>query len=432
MKKEVILVLAIILCSGFLSAAYDVTPSSFSSEIYTSTQYNITINNTDSGNNNITQVNVTLPGNLTFFSGTNGTSSESSFSNTSSVISWTNSTYIITSSKFSSSLESFWFNANSTGLGNYNLTVKILNSSGSSVTKNISLTISDTTNPSINFVDPTPSDSSSISQNFIPVNITASDNFMMDTIIAFIYDNDSMLENSTSFTSSALFNFTSLNDGTYYINATVNDTSGNEASTSTREITIDTVNETSGTAETNETCIPNWGCSNWSECVGGTQVRTCSDTNLCGDSSTKPEEERECNGECTPNWECTDWSPESCSEGDSQTRTCNDINSCGDQSSKPSEERLCPESSGSFVLYSIVAGIMLMIIIGIVTVIYLIKGKVSEEPKDDGKKFLPKSPLPKKRPKGKMLRRIPRLPMKKGQMPRRNASSKRFPPRFRR
>ncbi len=43
-----------------------------------------------------------------------------------------------------------------------------------------------------------------------------------------------------------------------------------------------------------ETCIENWGCTEWSECSDGTQTRTCTDSNNCGTTVDKPEEIRSC------------------------------------------------------------------------------------------------------------------------------------------
>lgn len=41
-------------------------------------------------------------------------------------------------------------------------------------------------------------------------------------------------------------------------------------------------------------CIPNWQCEEWSECINGAQTRTCVDVNECGTEQGKPEQEREC------------------------------------------------------------------------------------------------------------------------------------------
>ncbi|NIM47350.1 MAG: hypothetical protein GTN40_04320 [Candidatus Aenigmarchaeota archaeon] len=45
-----------------------------------------------------------------------------------------------------------------------------------------------------------------------------------------------------------------------------------------------------------EACIENWDCTDWSECVGGTQTRTCTDLNDCGTTYDAPDpfESRSC------------------------------------------------------------------------------------------------------------------------------------------
>jgi len=41
-------------------------------------------------------------------------------------------------------------------------------------------------------------------------------------------------------------------------------------------------------------CVENWQCTEWSECINGTQTRTCTDLNACGTTLNKPEEQRSC------------------------------------------------------------------------------------------------------------------------------------------
>ncbi|MFH1256601.1 MAG: hypothetical protein V1494_04900 [Candidatus Diapherotrites archaeon] len=42
------------------------------------------------------------------------------------------------------------------------------------------------------------------------------------------------------------------------------------------------------------TCTENWNCAQWSSCSGGTQTRTCTDTNNCGTTVYKPAETQSC------------------------------------------------------------------------------------------------------------------------------------------
>ncbi len=41
-------------------------------------------------------------------------------------------------------------------------------------------------------------------------------------------------------------------------------------------------------------CNESWECGNWSECINGTQGRTCTDLNSCGTEELKPNEIQEC------------------------------------------------------------------------------------------------------------------------------------------
>ncbi|MDP1695713.1 MAG: PQQ-binding-like beta-propeller repeat protein, partial [archaeon] len=75
-------------------------------------------------------------------------------------------------------------------------------------------------------------------------------------------------------------------------------------------------------------CVPSQSCGSWSKCNKlGSQSRTCTDG--CGSSST---ESQDCVIDCTPNWQCSSWG--ACSGG-SSSRSCSDANSCGDDSGKP-------------------------------------------------------------------------------------------------
>ncbi len=89
-------------------------------------------------------------------------------------------------------------------------------------------------------------------------------------------------------------------------------------------------------------CTPDWNCSSWGECVEGSQERTCTDVNECGEDEGKPEETKSC--ECVSEWNCTDWSE--CVNG-SQERTCTDEHSCGDISGKPVEVQNCTASQNA-------------------------------------------------------------------------------------
>ncbi len=89
---------------------------------------------------------------------------------------------------------------------------------------------------------------------------------------------------------------------------------------------------------TNPNCTSNWQCGAWSVCAGGTQTRSCNDTNQCGTTDGQPPLSQTCTVQCTPNWQCGAWSV--CANG-SQTRSCTDQNSCGTTDGQPPLSQSC-------------------------------------------------------------------------------------------
>lgn len=89
------------------------------------------------------------------------------------------------------------------------------------------------------------------------------------------------------------FTFTPQNSGNYMV--------GESAYTS-QDITNPFTGSCSGmtldTFDVQQACTPNWQCSAWSTCNGGTQTRTCTDSNSCGTSSGKPSESQSCTVQC--------------------------------------------------------------------------------------------------------------------------------------
>lgn len=90
------------------------------------------------------------------------------------------------------------------------------------------------------------------------------------------------------------------------------------------------------------TCTENWTCSAWSACSGGTQTRTCFDSNNCSTTTNRPTLSQSCTSTCSPNWSCSDWS--SCSNNQ-QTRTCTDSNGCGITTGQPALAQSCSATS---------------------------------------------------------------------------------------
>ena len=92
--------------------------------------------------------------------------------------------------------------------------------------------------PTISFVAPTETSGDSLGRNYIQVNVTASDT-NLDKIIIRLYNSSSdLINSSTTSTSPNFINFTGLSAGTYFFNATANDTANNENSTATRNVSL--------------------------------------------------------------------------------------------------------------------------------------------------------------------------------------------------
>lgn len=99
------------------------------------------------------------------------------------------------------------------------------------------------------------------------------------------------------------------------------------------------------TVEAISTCVEDWTCSDWLDCVKNQQKRICVDYNRCGTTEEKPAETRACVSEmlCNHEWTCTEWSE--CQDG-TQTRTCTDKSPCGTEEGKPAESQACGLDTG--------------------------------------------------------------------------------------
>ena len=95
----------------------------------------------------------------------------------------------------------------------------------------------DNVNPQIQFVNLTMTEGT-YTQYSIYANVTAWDNVNISTIIINLYNSTGLVQSNVSFTSPLFINFTNLPYATYYLNATVNDTSNNINSTETRIIIL--------------------------------------------------------------------------------------------------------------------------------------------------------------------------------------------------
>lgn len=107
--------------------------------------------------------------------------------------------------------------------------------------KNTTIFIVDLTDPTAQFVAPTLTTGTFINQNYIEVNITGSD-ANLDSLTIDIYNGGGVLNQTNTSSSSPLYvNLSSLIDGVYFYNATINDSSGRETLLSTRNVTLDTI-----------------------------------------------------------------------------------------------------------------------------------------------------------------------------------------------
>ncbi|MCK5605962.1 hypothetical protein KAR91_28955 [Candidatus Pacearchaeota archaeon] len=156
-------------------------------------------------------------------------------------------------------------------------------------------------------------------------------------------------------------------------------------------------------------CIASWSCSDWSPCIGGTQIKTCYDTNLCGNELSKPPEERSCEADCTPDWTCDEWSECSMGEQDSpekgtQARVCSDQNNCGTQISMPEGVQECEyKETFEWLFYTMITINILTIILILALLIGLFYKSSEESRKKPGQQQKPSTTSPKTS--------IPALPM---------------------
>jgi len=251
-KKFLILGIFVVIFSlCFVLAAYIIIPesgaTSFSVNETANYTYNISIGNTFD-DANISQVNITLPSNFTFTAGTEGTNSTngpvSIFSNTSTVLNWTNTTtHLINASQN----VSFWFNATASYPGTYNFTINITNTTGFA-TENISVTVNDTTDP-IPTLGTNPINYLNSSTASITFDMKCSDNYALSAIELWGNWSGTWVVNETNATTlinNTYWNKTlTLTEGHYKWGIYCNDSTNNSI-TSNRTLTVDVTAPTVG------------------------------------------------------------------------------------------------------------------------------------------------------------------------------------------
>src|SRR3989344_1174808 len=121
-------------------------------------------------------------------------------------------------------------------------------------------------------------------------------------------------------------------------------------------------------------CAPDWRCSEWSACLDNFQIRSCVDYNICGTNENKPIERQSCGVPCTPDWQCDSWTPETCENTTTQTRTCTDANLCNSLETKPAEVQTCAiERDFSWVVTFIIIIVVIFIVGTIILLVQKIK-----------------------------------------------------------
>ena len=94
--------------------------------------------------------------------------------------------------------------------------------------------------PTIQFVSSTTSSGNYSNMTYIWANVTANDTNQLSNITIYLYNSTSLVNKTIASSSPLFLNFTNLPDGTYYLNATANDTKNNTNQTETRTIILDT------------------------------------------------------------------------------------------------------------------------------------------------------------------------------------------------
>ena len=169
--------------------------------------------------------------------------------------------------------------------GNYSLRIRVRNNATLTTWNNDTILIIDNTTPSVSFVPPTPSSGSKQTQKTVIINISYSD-ANPDTLWLNFSGNVYYV---TNLSSSGWINWTlTLSDGSYSYYACLNDSAGNQNCTENRTLEIYTPKSTGtgggGYYTTSysgggiSVCSASISCSNWSECINGTQTRTCNKT----------------------------------------------------------------------------------------------------------------------------------------------------------
>jgi hypothetical protein len=199
--------------------------------------YNVSINVTTDGtmDNNVTQINFTLPSSILFLVDSQNISTIGNFTNTTSILSWSNFTGYL----FNGSINNTEFSFNATGStpGVYNISVVMVSNNWVNINySNLSVVISDTTAPDITIDYPV--NNTNYTGTSININITSADNNVTD--YCWYNLTGSTANHSMSGTTATAFNATNTTvEGTYVANFWCNDSDNNVNNTELIKFTID-------------------------------------------------------------------------------------------------------------------------------------------------------------------------------------------------
>jgi len=140
---------------------------------------------------------------------------------------------------FNTSLTSYSFT--NTTETNYSFIIGAVNVTSSETNSSLVWMIVDTTDPSLAYVSPTPADNTGVDQDWIYVNVTASDT--NNDSLLFTLSNSTGIVNQTSYTyTTTRINWTGLpKNVAYTFNVTANDSATRSTSIATRTFTLDAI-----------------------------------------------------------------------------------------------------------------------------------------------------------------------------------------------
>ena len=202
------------------------------------------INVTNTGSENISNLTITDDFDVNY-NYTNASVIPNTINYTNYTLSWNNLS--VNLSQNQSYLLYANFSANLTVHNAFNtvyLTVYYSSGGSSTSSNSLNFDIRENITPNITFVDATTSGEGNYSRSSIWANVSVNDASEISSVTIFLFNSTGLYNSSTnnSFNGPSGYffvNFTSLPEGTYWLNATVNDTWGNPNSTGIRVITLD-------------------------------------------------------------------------------------------------------------------------------------------------------------------------------------------------